>query len=148
MRGITDGHTNPNGCNVPATWYTLQDGTDCAVAKTLWEQNHEIALHTVHHPPLVPNFNGDLKTEMLGVRTWLNTTCGIPLDEMVGYRMPYLVNNPATRTVLKEAGLWYDSTMIEVFASESSPGPGQRVFPFTMDQGIPVVGLYCVFGRG
>jgi peptidoglycan/xylan/chitin deacetylase (PgdA/CDA1 family) len=138
VRAITDPHVNSNGCNVPATWYALQTGSECATVKTLWQQNHEIALHTVNHVPLVTPFTGDLKNEMLGVRNWLNTTCGIPLEEMIGFRHPYLVNNPATRRVLSDAGLVYDSTMIENFPSESSPAAGQRVWPFTMDAGIPV----------
>lgn len=142
VRAITDKYKNPNGCNMPATWFTLQTGTDCTIAKTLWSQNHEIALHTINHVPLIPNFNGNLVNEMLGVRTWLNQTCGIPLDDMIGYRNPYLIHNPATRKVVYDAGLLYDSTMIEIFPSESSPAAGQRVFPYTMDNGIPTVRIY------
>jgi LysM repeat protein len=140
VRSLTDGHLNANGCNVPATWYTLQTGSECEIVKRLWEQNHEIALHTQHHAPLVVNFQGDLKEEMLGVRAWLNTTCGIPLEEIVGFRAPYLVHNPAVRAVEAAAGLLYDASMIETFSADSlvETAPGQRVWPFTMDAGIPI----------
>jgi peptidoglycan/xylan/chitin deacetylase (PgdA/CDA1 family) len=140
MRSISDKHTNPNGCNMPVTWFVLQLGTDCETAKTLWEQNHEMALHTVNHVSLYASYTGNLTKEMMGVRDYLNKTCGLPLTDLVGYRNPYLVNNPATRKIQEANGILYDSSMIQVFQndSESETGPGMRVWPFTMDQGIPI----------
>jgi hypothetical protein len=32
---VTDGHRNPNGCNVPATWFVLEAGTDCELVRNL-----------------------------------------------------------------------------------------------------------------
>ncbi|KAH7622737.1 hypothetical protein Ndes2526B_g03576 [Nannochloris sp. 'desiccata'] len=140
MRSISDKHTNPNGCNMPITWYVLQLGTDCSTAKKLWEQNHEMALHTVNHVSLYASYTGDMIKEMMGVRDFLNKTCGIPLTDLVGYRNPYLVHNPSTRKIQDDNGVLYDSSMIQVFQkdSESETGPGMRVWPFTMDQGIPI----------
>jgi peptidoglycan/xylan/chitin deacetylase (PgdA/CDA1 family) len=140
MRSISDKHTNPNGCNVPVTWFVLQLGTDCATAKTLWEQNHEMALHTVNHVSLYTSYTGDLTKEMMGVRDYLNKTCGIPLTDLVGYRNPYLVHNPSTRKIQASNEILYDSSMIQAFQndSESETGPGMRVWPFTMDYGIPI----------
>jgi len=143
VRSVIDTHTNPNGCNVPATWYTLQQGSDCATIKKLYEENSEIALHTVNHDRLYPNYNGGksaLLEEMFGVRKWLNKECGIPLEDLVGYRTPYLVNNPQTRQAMFDEKLLYDSSMIQAFSKGApmSTQPGQRVFPFTMDKGIPM----------
>jgi len=140
MRSLSDQHTNPNGCNMPVTWYVLELGTDCATAKKLWEQNHEMALHTVNHVSLYTSYTGNMTEEMFDVRDYLNKTCGIPLTDLVGYRNPYLVHNPTTRKIQKTNGLQYDSSMIQVFQkdSESETGPGMRVWPFTMDQGIPI----------
>lgn len=58
----------------------------------------------MHHVPLYEPFNGNLTYEMLGVKTWLNESCGIPLEDMVGFRSPYLVQNPNTREVLYQNG--------------------------------------------
>lgn len=140
MRSLSDKHTNPNGCNMPVTWYVLEQGTDCPTAKRLWEQNHEMALHTVNHVALYASFNGNLEQEMMGVRTFLNKTCGIPLTDLVGYRDPYLVHNPATRKMQEKNGILYDSSMIQVFlnSSETETKPGMRIWPFTMDAGIPI----------
>ncbi len=32
VRAVTDNIVNPNGCNVPATFYTLVAGSDCKMA--------------------------------------------------------------------------------------------------------------------
>lgn len=143
VRSVIDTHTNPNGCNVPATWYTLQQGSDCATIKKLYDENSEIALHTVNHNRLLPNYQGGeeaLKEEMFGVRKWLNEECGIPLEDLAGFRAPYLINNPQTRKALAEEKILYDSSMIQAFSQGGlmSTAPGQRVFPFTMDRGIPI----------
>lgn len=40
VRVVTDRIKNPNGCNVPATWFVLQNGTNCALAQQLLADNH------------------------------------------------------------------------------------------------------------
>lgn len=137
VRSLTDGYKNSNGCNVAATWFVTQAGTDCNLAKKLWQENHEIALHTVNHAQLVTTLK-NMKEEILGVRTFLNQTCGIPLTDMLGFRSPYLVNNPKVRTVLTEGKLLYDSSITESIGGDSitSSSFGQRIFPYTMDNGI------------
>ena len=47
-------------------------------------------------PCLAPLLCAD---QILSVRTWMNATCGIPLEDMVGMRDPYLINNPEVREV-------------------------------------------------
>ncbi|KAL4514928.1 hypothetical protein Ndes2526A_g03722 [Nannochloris sp. 'desiccata'] len=141
VRSITDGHKNPNGCNVPATWFVNQVGTDCKLAKTLWEQNHELALHTVNHAQLNPTLKG-IEEEMMGVRTFLNTQCGIPLTDLVGFRSPYLIHNPTVRGLLAKNNILYDSTINEFVGemSYTSKTFANRLYPYTFDNGIP---QYC-----
>ena len=128
---------------MPATWFTLQSGSDCATIKKLYDENSEIALHTVNHLRLDPTFAGGMEAmrkEMFGVRDWLNKECGIPLEDLRGFRAPYLISNQMTRALLQKEGMLYDSSMISAFSqgSEVSSAPGQRPFPFTMDRGIPI----------
>ena len=75
---------------------------------------------------------------MLGVRDFLNTKCGIPLTDMVGMRNPYLVHNKETRTIQYDAGLLYESNMIEAVTSysDTTKSFAQRLWPYTMDFGI------------
>ena len=35
-----DGFKNPNGCNVPATWFALKDKTNCTLVQQLLKDNH------------------------------------------------------------------------------------------------------------
>ncbi len=184
VKAVIDKHTNPNGCNVPATWFTLQkvrlrcatrpaigsnspnhqitnspthqltnsptfdcQGSDCETIKNLYNENSEIAIHTVSHMRLDPNFEGGreaMEQEMFGVRAWLNTECGIPLEDLVGFRAPYLISNQITRALLQKEGMMYDSSMISAFSrgSEVSEVPGRRPFPFTMDTGIPIDAMW------
>lgn len=141
VRTITDGHKNPNGCNVPATWFVTQAGTDCNFVKTLWEQNHELALHTVNHAQLSPSAKG-IEAEMMGVRTFLNTECGIPLTDLVGFRSPYLIHNPTVRGILAKNKMLYDSSIVEFVGemSYTTKSFADRLYPYTMDNGIP---QYC-----
>ena len=132
---LTHTHTHSlHGTATTAAWSRL--------VKAFWAENSEIALHTVDHLPLSDPFPGpgNLTHEMLGVRTWLNETCGIPLEDMVGFRCPYLAHDPPVREVLLQAGLTYDSSILEYWPSSTSPSSADRLWPYTMDSGIPQVG--------
>ena len=37
IRGVIDQHKNRNGCNVPATFFVLEAGTSCELARSFWE---------------------------------------------------------------------------------------------------------------
>lgn len=50
----------------------------------------EIASHTLAHAQLVPGAI-NITDQIAAQRAWLNTTCGLPLEKMVGFRAPYLV---------------------------------------------------------
>ena len=139
VRSVTDGHRNPNGCNVPATWFVTTTGTDCNLAKTLLEQNHELAMHTISHPALSASLgNAKLTEEIVGARDELSNTCGIPKDSVVGFRAPFLVHNEEVRKILSSNGFLYDSSMVEFLGelSETSKTFSQRLWPYTMDNGI------------
>ena len=136
VRTVTDGRNNPDGCNVVATWFTTSTGTECDLAKGLFDQNHEIALHTVNHKSLTPDLPG-MEEEMMGARTALEK-CGIPKESMVGFRSPYLVHNPKVREILHKNGLMYDSSIVEMATSYSKTTKSfaDRLWPYTMDDGI------------
>lgn len=136
VRSAVDGFKNPNGCNVPVTWFTTSTGTVCELAKKLYDENHEIALHTVNHKQLDPGMPG-MEQEIVGARDDL-ALCGIPKEKMVGFRAPYLVHNPEVRSILKKNGMLYDSSIIDFISSQSptTRSVGQRLWPYTMDNGL------------
>ncbi|EFN54066.1 hypothetical protein CHLNCDRAFT_136163 [Chlorella variabilis] len=137
--------TNPNGCTIPLTWFTIKYGTEpnCNLVKQLWREGHEIALHTRDHVRLDAPLTNEQKDQMKSVKSWLNETCGIPLEHMVGMRDPFLVNNPDTREVQHEMGLLYDSTINEHWTNDglwpTSANGSARLLPYTMDSGIPQI---------
>ena len=55
--------------------------------------------------PLPPSLPSPLHPPQ-GVRSWLNRTCDLPLDQVVGFRSPWLIHNPGTRRTLHDAGGW------------------------------------------
>ena len=131
MRQLTDGFENANGCNVPATWFVSNQGTECPLVKQLHADNHEIAVHTLNHASLDPAF-AEKKEQIEGGRAAL-VACGVPAADVVGFRSPYLVHNPAVRETLFKADFLYDSSIVEVAhpTSASSPDFGRRVWPYT-----------------
>jgi hypothetical protein len=92
--------TNSNGCPAPVTWFTTTDGTECALIKQLYAKGDEIADHTMSHPQIDAGASVAVRQkEIIGARTYLNETCGVPLERIAGYRSTFLVNNPGTREV-------------------------------------------------
>jgi len=79
---------------------------------------------------------------MMGVRTFLNTECGIPLSDLVGFRSPYLIHNPTVRGLLAKNNILYDATILEFIGEMSftSKTFADRLYPYTFDNGIP---QYC-----
>lgn len=138
MRGIVDGLKNSNGCNVPVTWFTTQAMSDCALVQQLLEENHEIAAHTVHHYELAEALPG-LEEEIVGVKKWLVDECKVPADKIRGHRSPFLVHNPKVREILQKNGFEYDSSINEyvAYGSTTTPNLSNRMYPYTMDHGIP-----------
>ena len=54
------------------------------------------------HPPTHHRCPG--AEEIMSIKTWLNTACGIPNEAMVGFRSPFLINNPEIRAILSKNG--------------------------------------------
>lgn len=56
------------------------------------------------HPEMPAGYpENDTVAEILGARRYLSDKCGIPADQIRGFRSPYLVTNPVVRKVGSEA---------------------------------------------
>ncbi|KAL4438527.1 hypothetical protein ABPG77_000175 [Micractinium sp. CCAP 211/92] len=128
---ITERHSNKNGCKMPATWFVSIDYTDPNLVKQVYVRGHEIATHTVDH---LANPN---TTQIVGARDWLVNTAGIPKEQVVGFRAPYLMFTPEQRDILAANGFVWDSSISEQYPSVTSPSAAQRLWPYTMDYGLP-----------
>lgn len=60
-------------------------------------------------------------------------------QDLVGFRTPLLAHNPPVRQALAQAGFLYDSSIPEVWPGATSPNATARLWPYTMDYGIPQV---------
>jgi hypothetical protein len=123
---------NPNNCPIRATWFVsvapsndLAPLTKCPYVGSLIKSGHEIATHTYGH-------TGDpTKEEIWRAKTWLHDNCGVPMEEMRGFRTPYLKHTQNTFDYLHELGFLYDTSI-----TEQEPATPQFMFPYTMDSGI------------
>ena len=145
MQSAVGDNKNPNGCRLPVTYFTMQGYSDCDIIKQRWQDGDEIAGHTVTHEAMGPNYT-ETEQEIVGQRNWLINECGIPAEDVVGHRSPYLVNNPKHREALAKGGFLYDSTINEHWPdsrlpgsepNSQSPNGNSRLWPYTLDNGIP-----------
>lgn len=135
MLQITQSANNTNGCPIPATWFTLEAGSSCDVIKSLYQRGDGFADHTTTHLEMSPGTPvATITAEIVGGRNYLVQQCGIPASDVTGYRSPYLVENPPVRQVLLANGFRYDSSMD---FSVNDGNMSARVWPFTMDYGVP-----------
>jgi peptidoglycan/xylan/chitin deacetylase (PgdA/CDA1 family) len=145
MNEAIGNNKNPNGCDIPVTYFTMQAYSDCEKIKEAWQAGDEIATHTLTHQAMDTKFPNTAE-EIIGQRKWLIEECGLPSQDVVGHRSPYLVNNPQHREALVKGGFLYDSTINEHWPDSRmpnsepdtvSPNGQSRLWPYTMDNGIP-----------
>ncbi len=126
----------------PCSEETQQDAfTKCPLIQGLMKADYEIATHTCHHvsPPDAPSIQGAI--------TWLQSECGVSLDEMRGFRTPdlnYTQAEPFNELGAMQQGtdpgftqILYDSSVSEANANgfvAGDPGYGANyIFPYQMD---------------
>ncbi|KAL4448993.1 hypothetical protein ABPG77_007710 [Micractinium sp. CCAP 211/92] len=142
VRGVTDSNRHPNGCPIRATLFASFPGTNCSVLADLWRSGFEVAASTASGASLVNMTDAQIAAEVATARAAL-VGCGIPNADVAGFRAPFLQTRAAVRAALFNDSFQYDSSLIEVGGTADksnslSRGMGQRVWPFTMDYGIPL----------
>jgi MYXO-CTERM domain-containing protein len=142
---------NPAGSGFAPTWdgspvrttffdncVYLQDDPTKKSWKTAREAGHEIANHTVNHP------NGGSFTAMqwtdeiapcTAALTNPDSGVGVTVDDVRGFRAPYLAYSSELFGVLTAQGLWYDTSIQSCWA-DGDDGKA-CAWPYTLDQGSP-----------
>lgn len=122
-------------CGVKTTFFVTWEKTNCDYIKAFYNSGNEIALHTMSHAHLTGVPLEDLKTEMLGVRDMLYENCGVPYEDMIGFRPPYLEINENVRNVLaNDPNIQWSSDFNHQYEVETLNNT--QMWPFTMDSGV------------
>lgn len=137
ITAMLDGRSSVDGCKAAATFFTLWAGTDCDLVTQMHAAGHEIAGHTLTHSNMLSWSEDRVRPEVTGLPKKLESACGIPKSDVVGFRTPFLEATSEGRRAIAAAGLLYDSSVVEPLRGSASDGEAQRAWPYTLDAGFP-----------
>lgn len=130
------GFANPNGHGIKATFFVSMDSVyDPLSIRRLYEQGHEIAVHTMSHATDEYSSFVRWTQEIAGCRRSLASLCALPEDAIVGFRAPFLKPNDDAFRVLHTRGFLYDSSFPEGLSGLSET-PASMLWPYTLDGGL------------
>lgn len=134
---ILDGHSNPNGDGIKATFFVSLDGSiEYDRVNALYAAGHEIAIHTMTHGTDTNTTLAAFRKEIVGCRKTLARLAAVPESEMVGFRAPYLQFSKNSFDILSEQGFLYDSNLQEWPGSASSSN-STYIWPYTLESDTP-----------
>ncbi|XP_050399877.1 chitin deacetylase 7 [Patella vulgata] len=132
---------NPNGCPIGMTLFVSHNFTDYCMIKKIHARGNEIADHSVSHR--LPHAwwaeatDEDLSEEILTQRQNLADLAEIPMEDLKGWRSPFLQPTGDTMfNILYKNNFTYDATMTYPFPRNVySP----VMWPFTLDYSYTLV---------
>lgn len=135
------GHKNRDGSPMAMTFYVSTDYTDYYLVHRLHAAGHEIAVHTMTHSTgniyKGPDTSFDTWIrEIEGCREALTRYAGIPRDQIIGFRTPYLAYNADTFKALSLLGFSYDTSVPETSPGLNSPDDAHYIWPYTLHDGL------------
>lgn len=134
---LIDSHQNPDGSEIPFTFFVNTNDTDYWLVHRLHAAGHEIAAHTMTH---TTGLNTDFETwirEIEGCRETLSRFAGIPREEIRGFRAPFLAHNGPMFEALAALGFAYNSSALEAPRYETpSPDVSNFIWPYTLHDGL------------
>jgi len=129
-------YKNPNGCPIHGTFYVSHQYTNYAMVQKLWNQGHEIAVHSITHrgPEEWWGTNATIEDwfdEMVGQANIINRFGGVDMEDIRGLRVPFLSTGWNRQfLMMREFGFVYDSSI-------AAPVSNPPVWPYTLDYKIP-----------
>lgn len=122
LKDMYKGLAHSNGCPVVATHFVQNRYTNYHQVQQLYAQGDEIALHTFEHTALASQHEID------SGRTVLSTFSGVPLNDIKGFRAPFLNYTNELIQSVQNMGLMYDSSAPTIRQDSS--------WPYTLDYGF------------
>ncbi|XP_047493237.1 chitin deacetylase 1-like [Penaeus chinensis] len=133
---FTESRTNPNGCPIHATFYVSHEYSNYQYVQKLWNDGHEIAVHSITHkgPESFWSNNATIEDwfdEFVGQANIINRFGGVRMEDLWGVRVPYLrVGWNRQFIMMREFGFVYDSSM-------AAPFSNPPLWPYTLDYKMP-----------
>lgn len=133
---FTANRKNPNGCPVRGTFFISHQYTNYQNVQKLWQDGHEIAIHSITHrgPEEWWSRNATIEDwfdEMVGQANIINRFGNVRMDELRGLRVPFLrVGWNRQFLMMKEFGFVYDSSIVAPFSNPP-------LWPYTLDYKMP-----------
>ncbi|KAJ3645357.1 hypothetical protein Zmor_023023 [Zophobas morio] len=127
---------NPNGCSIRATFFVNHGLNNYYHTQKLWNQGHEIAVHSITHraPEEWWSHNATIEEwfdEMVGQANIINKFSKVRLSDIKGLRVPFLqVGWNRQFLMMKEFGFVYDNSIVAPFSNPP-------LWPYTLDHKIP-----------
>jgi len=138
VQQISD-HLQADGSPVPLTFFVSLYYTDYWLVHFLHAAGHEIAVHTITHPHGVPNSFKTWVREIEGARECLSRYADIPVEEIRGFRAPYLEFSPAQFDALAALDFDYDCSISEKPGTQPgnlSSNGSTYIWPYTLQDGV------------
>ena len=135
MIGRISQHQHADGSPVGFTFFVSNNWTDYYLVHKLHAAGHEIATHTITH---TTGGGTDFLTwvrEIEGCREALHRLAAIPIEEIRGFRAPFLAYNGATYEALQALGFDYSTSVSEPLG-KFSLSPSEMIWPYTLHDGL------------
>ncbi|MBP7274781.1 MAG: polysaccharide deacetylase family protein [Kiritimatiellae bacterium] len=139
IQTLTAGRVNPNGEGVQFTFFISTDWTRYPQVNWLYAAGHEIGVHTMTHTTSETTSRADWRAEIAGARRTLSRLAQVPMEDIVGFRAPYLVYSAESFRILAEQGFLYDSSAGDAPGISLSTGPNAMIWPYTLHDGLQQV---------
>ena len=115
-QSLFPGKFNPNACPISATFFLSHEWTNYVMVNHLYHQRHAIVDHTISHRTPISwwkeaNYS-QWQQEVVGQREIINTTGFVALEDVKGFRAPYLqIGGDNEFKVLHDAKFLFESSM-------------------------------------
>eukprot|EP01127_Copromyxa_protea_P007889 TRINITY_DN1793_c0_g1_i6.p1 TRINITY_DN1793_c0_g1~~TRINITY_DN1793_c0_g1_i6.p1 ORF type:complete len:388 (-),score=37.21 TRINITY_DN1793_c0_g1_i6:702-1865(-) len=126
-----DALINPNGCPIRSTWFAPYNGSNVDAIAEYIGQGQELASRTFND-----GTNPEPKDISENRRLLSGLFTNFPEASIQGFRTPDLKFDWMTFGYLQNLSFSYDASIPEQSFSPFSPGPKQKMWPYTLDYGI------------
>ena len=106
-------HQNRNGYQIPLVFYISNTYSDYSIIQKRYLEGSEIAIHTVTHTTSTGSNMTKWYYEITKSREFISLHSNIPINNINGFRAPFLAKTDSMFKILNYNQFLYDSTITE-----------------------------------